>query len=339
MYSLKEETKWFITIEPIIVREKNRVLDPREVGNRFIYSIIDQQMDVENAVIPSWLSMLIAGLDISTLKDISPEVAEEILSSILYSHGAPRFYTSSDLEKMGLSRNISLPSAIVKAVKRLTSVTRVKLRTKNIIILWRNLNEFAKTVREYIMSGRVDEFKSILAKGRDPSTNDKLFSLMGEAVADFFLRDIDLKIDKSQVPLKIDVNNFKSGRLTGFFFEDKILNSILLSAKDVDAKRELYIKHIFELKQHEKEKYGLFQEIIRDSAKNSFEAKDINRFLFILGSDYCEHCLTNIGNEKCPLYGFCLFSRILNSLKREQRRQFSNNVKKAIQKEASNDVR
>lgn len=325
MVVLRGNPKWFITIEPIVIRERDGTLDSREVGNRLIYAIIDQQMDVENVVIPSWISMMIAGLDVITLRDFPQEIGEEILSAILNSHGAPRFNTSVDLEKMGISKNMSLPYAIMKAVRRIHNRAKVKVGRKE-IILWNDIDEFRDVVRESIQSEYSERLKDILAKGRDPETGDKLFSLAAGAVIDFFLRDIDIQVDKSRVAIKIDVNNLKSGKLTGFFFRDNVLQDIL-SEQNLEVVQKLYIEH---LKQLNISEYKRFQDIIRNVARNSIEAKDINRFLFILGSDYCDSCLARAGNTECPLYGSCLFTWIIEKLPREKRLEFSDAVRKIV---------
>lgn len=323
---LSNYPKWSIAIEPIIVREINRGLNPIEVGNRLLYAIIDQGMKVEKHVIPPWISMMIANINIATLHHLG-EDREEIISAIFQAYGAPRFYTFNDLEKKGKRGFSSLPFALVRAAEKITSGANIRLNKKE-ITLWNNLEEFTRFVKSILQSNKNDNKKQVFIKGIDAKDGKKLFPLMGPDVTNFFLRDIDLMVDKSSVSIKIDVNNLKCGKLSGFFFPDSVLENLLKENNNLEYQKELYLETLDIIKNTD---YEVFRDIIRVSASDSLEAKNINRFFFIVGSDFCNSCLQyRYFNKSCPIFNVCFFSRIVNNLVQTEKKFFSDTVKNLL---------
>ena len=93
---------------------------------------------------------------------------------------------------------------------------------------------------------------------------------------------------------------------------------------DIAQQKDIYIKTLASLKHTSDD---VFIDIIRKSSKDSLEAKDLNRMLFILGSDFCDTCLQHGKSVKCPIADACLFSRIVQKLYDDERIAFVKIVK------------
>ena len=85
---IEEISKWIPStdgfktkIEPILInKERDGNFDPIKILNRFTYTIVDQQRDVESVVIPIWNTLLYYDMDQTFLQN-SPS-AQECVSAI-----------------------------------------------------------------------------------------------------------------------------------------------------------------------------------------------------------------------------------------------------------------
>ena len=83
-------------IEPILInKERDGNFDPIKILNRFTYTIVDQQRDVESVVIPIWNTLLYYGMDQMFLQNSIH--AQEFVSAIFQAYGHQQYHTKEQI--------------------------------------------------------------------------------------------------------------------------------------------------------------------------------------------------------------------------------------------------
>ena len=88
----------FITkIQPILIsKDSNGKFNPTTLLNRFAYTIVDQQRNVESIVIPIWNTMLYYGMNQNFLTKST--YASEFISSIFQAFGHQQYHTKKQIK-------------------------------------------------------------------------------------------------------------------------------------------------------------------------------------------------------------------------------------------------
>ncbi len=91
----------FITkIKPILISKDSKGdFNPIALLNRFAYTIVDQQRDVESIIIPIWNTMLYYGMNQDFLTDST--YASEFVSSIFQAFGHQQYHTKKQIKLQG----------------------------------------------------------------------------------------------------------------------------------------------------------------------------------------------------------------------------------------------
>ena len=100
---IEEISKWIpITegyktkIEPrLIKKEENGHFEPNKLLKRFIYTIVDQQRDVESVVIPIWNTLHYYGMNQMFLQNSLK--AHEFVSTIFQAYGHQQYHTKKHI--------------------------------------------------------------------------------------------------------------------------------------------------------------------------------------------------------------------------------------------------
>ena len=281
---IEEISKWIpspdgfkIKIEPILInKERDGNFDPIKILNRFTYTIIDQQRDVESVVIPIWNTLLYYNMDQMFLQN-SP-IAQEFVSAIFQAYGHQQYHTKEQIALIS-KRSASRTDAFIEAYKK------------------RGAQEFLKTLIEN-KGDLINLFKILTT-----------YKFVSDKSAAFYLRDIE-GIEFDLVP--IDSNVARSIQRTGLFYaefdgEDISLGSIkdkviAIKKRTNPTNFRTLSKKIFE---------------ISNEAKQS--PYKINRWLFLLGADYCQVNKCNI----CKIAAFCFY----NNLREDEKKRFISYLK------------
>ena len=101
---IEEISKWIpltdgfkTKIEPILInKESDGSFDPIKILNRFTYTIVDQQRDVESVVIPIWNTLLYYNMDHAFLQN-SPN-AQEFVSAIFEAYVHQQYDTKNQCD-------------------------------------------------------------------------------------------------------------------------------------------------------------------------------------------------------------------------------------------------
>lgn len=263
-----EGDKFQKLIAPIIIKkDANGNFDPIELLNRLTYTIVDQQRDVASVVIPIWVNMM--------FKDVNPEFlskspyATELVQSMFQAYGHQNYHTKTDFEFRGRG-GASRTDAFVDAYKKYTPEYFLELVSNNS----QNIN----FIFEELIKLKFISLKS----------------------ASFFLRDIEgLEYDI----LPIDVNVAYSFQYTGLFFmkskaeklsyldfDDNIINEIIPVSKRTQLTQ--YSKMSDKI-------YSLCSEL-------NYNPYEINRYLFLLGADFCQ----SLKCQSCILKDHCYFNNL-----------------------------
>ncbi len=259
-------------IAPILIKkEMDGSFDSKKMLNRFAYTIIDQQRNVDTVIIPIWNTMLYYGMNYEFL--IKSEYAHEFVSTILQAYGHQQYHTKEQIKLTGKSFS-SRTDAFIECFRKRSPDEFLEFLIKN----KDNLMELFNELTEY------------------PFISDKS--------AAFFLRDIE-GIEFNLVP--IDSNVARSIQLTGLFFvSDEDFN---IEFKDIKYQ-------IIPIKERTNpKKFRVFSDKIFNICKNENKSPyQFNRFLFILGADYCQ----NNRCSKCKIKEYCFY----NNLNKDEKNQF-----------------
>ncbi|MBD3229236.1 MAG: hypothetical protein GF329_13720 [Candidatus Lokiarchaeota archaeon] len=260
-----------IKIKPILIsRDSEGEIDDESLLNRFVYTIVDQQRDVENTVIPLWNALLYYGINYNFVKH--SKFASQYISTILQAYGHQQYHTKEERTLM----HQSLGS-----------------RTDGILEAYRNRSP--------------SEFLEIIIKKQKDLLG--LFEILKEYYfisdksASFFLRDVE-GFDFSLVP--IDSNVARSLQMSGLFF-------IQLDKNPIEFRN--ITKDIIPIKKRTNEKNfrALSDKIFELSEKFGKSPYKLNRYLFLLGADFCQS--KNCGN--CRIGNLCFYNNLNNIEKNE----------------------
>ncbi len=249
-------------IKPILIsRDSIGEFNHIALLNRFAYTIVDQQRDVNTVVIPLWNTLLYYGMNGEFICE-SP-YAPLFISSIFQAYGHQQYHTKEDLKiqkKSGASRT----DAFLQCYRE-----RSSLEFLNLILEEReNLLNLFKILTKY--------------------------SFISDKSAAFFLRDIE-ELEFSLVP--IDSNVARSLQRTGLFFTD--FEKSLLDF-------EMIIKKIIPIKKRTDPKNfrALSDKIFEICKENNKSPYKLNRYLFLLGADFCQnnHCNSCHIKDSCFYY-------------------------------------
>lgn len=258
-------------IRPILIsRDSNGKFDQIEMLNRFAYTIVDQQRDVESVVIPLWNALLYYGMNLTFLCESS--YASEFVSSIFQAYGHQQYHTKEDLKIQGKS-GASRTDAFLECYRK------------------RNPSEFLDLVvdnREHLL-----KLFKILTK----------YSFVSDKSAAFFLRDIE-GLEFSLVP--IDSNVARSMQRIGLFFTNKIVDNLFFD--DV-------IRNVIPIKKRTQQTNfrALSDKIFEISKGNAKSPYKFNRYLFLLGADFCQNNMCN----KCKISKLCFYNNLVVKEKKE----------------------
>jgi len=248
-------------IRPILIsRDSNGKFDQIEMLNRFAYTIVDQQRDVESVVIPLWNALLYYGMNRTFLCESS--YASEFVSSIFQAYGHQQYHTKVDLELQG-SSGASRTDAFLDCYKTRTPSEFLDLIIEN---------------REHLL-----KLFEIL----------KQYSFIADKSAAFFLRDIE-GLEFSLVP--IDSNVARSIQRTGLFFTKKNEDNLIF---------EEIIRNVIPIKKRTEQTNfrALSDKIFEICEENSESPYKFNRYLFLLGADFCQ----NNNCDKCKISKLCFY--------------------------------
>ena len=248
-------------IKPILIsRDSIGEFNHIALLNRFAYTIVDQQRDVNTVVIPLWNTLLYYGMNREFICE-SP-YAPLVISSIFQAYGHQQYHTKEDLKiqkKSGASRT----DAFLQCYRE-----RSSLEFLNLILEERdNLLNLFKILTKY--------------------------SFISDKSAAFFLRDIE-ELEFSLVP--IDSNVTRSLQRTGLFFTD--FEKSLLDF-------EMIIKKIIPIKKRTDPKNFrvLSDKIFEICKENNKSPYKLNRYLFLLGADFCQNNRCN----SCHIKDSCFY--------------------------------
>ncbi|KKM91763.1 hypothetical protein LCGC14_1225250 [marine sediment metagenome] len=259
-------------IKPILIsKDSNGHFNEDALLNRFAYTIVDQQRDVESIIIPLWNALLYYGMNYDFL--LNSENASQFISTIFQAYGHQQYHIEEELKiqnkKMG-SRTEALMNCYIK----------------------RNPVEFFRLIKD----NQKDLFRlyNIL----------KEYLFISDKSASFFLRDIE-GFDFSLVP--IDSNVARSVQRTGLYFHD---------FKKEDINIEEVFGRIIPIKERTiednfKALSGKIFEVCKIDNKSPYE---LNRYLFLLGADFCKFNRCKI----CKISKFCYY----NNLNIEKKKKF-----------------
>ena len=265
---IEEISKWIPStdgfktkIEPILInKERGGNFDPIKILNRFTYTIIDQQRDVESVVIPIWNTLLYYGMDQRFLQN-SP-IAQEFVSAIFQAYGHQQYHTKEQIAL--LSKGVaSRTDAFIEAYKK------------------RDAEEFLKTLIDN--TGDLLELFNILTK----------YKFVSDKSAAFYLRDIE-GIEFDLVP--IDSNVARSIQRTGLFYSKFDGDDISLGSIE---EKIIAIKK----RTNQANFRSLSKKIFEISEEANQSPYKVNRWLFLLGADYCQ------GNNcnRCKITALCFY--------------------------------
>lgn len=264
-------------IEPILInKESDGSFDPIKILNRFTYTIVDQQRDVESVVIPIWNTLLYYNMDHAFLQN-SPN-AQEFVSAIFQAYGHQQYHTNKQIVLQS-KRSASRTDAFIEAHEK------------------RDAEEFLKT----IMDNKRDLFElfNILTK----------YKFVSDKSAAFYLRDIE-GIEFDLVP--IDSNVARSIQRTGLFFTNYDCEDISLDSieENIIAIKKRTNPTNFRI---------LSNKIFKISEEANQSPYKLNRWLFLLGADYCQGNKCKI----CKIAGLCFY----NNIQENEKIRFLSNLK------------
>mgnify|MGYP006279165855 CR=1 FL=1 len=257
-------------IEPILIKNIfDDNFSKETLLNRFAYTIVDQQRDVESVIIPLWNTMLYYGMNSQFLLE-SP-LATEFISSCLQAFGHQQYHTKEELDLQDKSLG-SRTDALLNCYRKRSPEAFFNLIINN----KDNLLELYKQLTDYYF--------------------------VSDKSAAFFLRDL-LGIDFSLVP--IDSNVARSVQRIGLYFVNqsdqipdfnKILNQIIPIKKrtNPDNFRDLS-NNIFK--------------VCEVMGVSNYSPYKLNRYLFVIGADYCQ----NDKCGKCKIKELCYFNNLDSS--------------------------
>ena len=266
-----------IKIKPILIsKDPNGHFNENTLLNRFAYTIIDQQRNVESIIIPLWNALMYYGMNHEFL--LNSEFASQFISTMLQAYGHQQYHTKKELKLQ--DKNLgSRTEALLDCYNKITPLEFFKLIRDNqndLLLLYRIL---------------------------------KKYSFVSDKSASFFLRDIE-GFEYSLVP--IDSNVARSVQRTGLFFHD--LNKEDTNFQDI-------FKKIIPIKERTKEinfkaiSAKIF-EVCEIKKRSPYE---LNRYLFLLGADFCQFDKCRI----CKISEFCFY----NNLQQEKKNKFLNRLK------------
>lgn len=276
-------------IKPIILYpEKNGNFDEIEILNRLAYTIVDQQRDVESIIIPIWSTLMLMNMTPEFFEK-SPH-AREFVKSIFKAYGHQQYHTKKDLGIMN-KRLASRTDAFIELYQTYTPQDFLDFMGKN-----RNNTKFI--------------FSELIKL--------KFISMKSAA---FFLRDIS-GLEFNILP--VDVNVAYAIQYTGLFFIDEIFkieeNFSDLLKRAIPVQKRTKIENYHKISNKIKE--------ICDSAANLPKSNELNRYLFILGANYCQ----NLHCTSCPVNRGCYYNCIMQDgekkLFREKIKEKKNTKKK-----------
>lgn len=172
-------------IKPILIsKDSNGHFNENALLNRFAYTIVDQQRDVESIIIPLWNALLYYGMNYDFL--LNSEYASQFISSMFQAYGHQQYHIKEELKIQN---------------KKIGSRTEALMGCYN----KRTPAEFFRLIK--------DNQKDLLRLNNIL----KKYSFISDKSASFFLRDID-GFEYSLVP--IDSNVARSVQRTGLYFHD-----------------------------------------------------------------------------------------------------------------------
>ena len=274
------------TIEPIILNlEKD---DNDKFINRFAYTIIDQRRDVENIVIPIWISFLSTNLTPSKIQELfRKEKDAEILLKSLFKAILTVYGHELKLEENEIEKLVDEKFYRQKVASRVEAL----LKCYKYLVLWdlfleewrkeTGEEETAKNFKEFIAKNRI----RLIKDGKLLNKLAKIFPMIAAKSILFFLRDVEpCPEDPDEVAIPIDVNVARAIQMTGIHHKDVIPLEKASSPKEMK----------------------MLQESLREAATENIEDRKmqakriikLDRGLFVLGMLYCQKCTEK--EAKCP---------------------------------------
>ncbi len=269
-----QEEKFQKLIAPIIIKKDQKGnFNPVELLNRLTYTIVDQQRDVASVVIPIWVNMM--------FKNMNPEFlseslyATEFVQAMFQAYGHQNYHSKEDFRfrsRSGASRT----DAFVQAYKEYSPEDFLELILKN--------SDNIETI-----------FKELIK-----------LNFISHKSASFFLRDIEgLEYDI----LPIDVNVAYSFQYTGLFFMTE--GNALSNSNNIDffnvVGKIIPVSKRTEISQYSKMSDKIYW-VCEKLGHNPYE---INRYLFLLGAEYCQ----SLKCTSCCVNEYCYFNNLSNSQK------------------------
>lgn len=256
-------------IAPIIIKkDHNGNFDPVELLNRLTYTIVDQQRDVASVVIPIWVNIMFKNMNPEFLSE-SP-YATEFVQSIFQAYGHQNYHSKEDFKfrsRIGASRT----DALIQAYKEYSP--------KDFLELIINNSNNIETI-----------FKELLK-----------LKFISHKSASFFLRDVEgLEYDI----LPIDVNVAYSFQYTGLFFMNQGDTSSISNLFDFSKVLEeiIPVSKRTEISQYSK----MSDKIYLVCEKLGHNPYEINRYLFLLGAEYCQ----SLKCTNCCVKEYCYFNKL-----------------------------
>ncbi len=237
-------------IEPILIKNIfDANFNKLTLLNRFAYTIVDQQRDVESVIIPLWNTMLYYGMNGNFL--LKSPLATEFISSCFQAFGHQQYHTKKELDLQGKSLG-SRTDAFLNCYRK-----RAPEEFFDLIIEHKdNLLELYKLLTDY--------------------------NFVSDKSAAFFLRDL-LGIDFSLVP--IDSNVARSVQRIGLYFFNQ---SAQIPNFNRVLKQIIPIKERTQPDNFRALSNKIFK-VCEGHNDGNYSPYKLNRYLFVIGADLCQN--------------------------------------------------
>lgn len=282
-----------ITIESILISERDSA---ERFVNHLWYTILDQQRDVKDMVIPMMATLMLSGFHPDYVIS-HPQDAIEILTAVLTAYGHQQKYAQKDNDRLRddgyyPNRIASRSQAIINTI---TAIQR-QFGT------WPQFKSSMLTQRSQLMQN-------------DKLVNDqvRLWPFINSKSFRFFLRDIEpILPHPDMIPIPIDSNVAQSLQKTGLMHDQwpPALETVIPIEHRTDPRYERqFANQIKQLAYWPEENCGLCNSCDKTRC-HALRIVCLAQSLFLLGMAYCQRCCTQgrIHVIPCPLNDTCMLS-------------------------------